>query len=43
MEQDEGGARASRVCEDGDEGAKANAKADKKGSGGVKRRGAQGE
>ena len=43
MEQDEEGARASRAREDGDEGAKADAKADKKGSGGFKHRGAQGE
>ena len=38
MEQDEEGARAPRARKDGDEGAKAVAKADKKGSGGVKRR-----
>ena len=37
-EQDEEGARASRAREDGDEGAKADAKADKKGAGVVKRR-----
>ena len=43
MEQDKEGARASRAREDGGEGAEAATKVDKKGSGGVKRRGAQGE